>query len=57
MDIINHSLWQVVALFKNHEFVVNEKNFPYEIKVKKEKERFHLVDGHLVLPSFNSHIA
>lgn len=49
MDIINHSLWQVVALFKNHEFVVNEKNFPYEIKVKKEKERFHLVDGHLVL--------
>ena len=49
MDIINHSLWQVVALFKNHEFVVNEKNFPYDIKVKKEKERFHLVDGHLVL--------
>ena len=49
MDIISHSLWEVVALYKNHEFIVKEKNFPFDIKVKKEKERFHLVDGHVVL--------
>ena len=49
MDIISHALWQVVATFKHHEFVVNERNFPYDIKVIKEKERFHLVEGHVVL--------
>ena len=37
MDIISHALWQVVATFKHHEFVVNERNFPYDIKVIKEK--------------------
>lgn len=49
MDVISHSLWEVVAIYRNHEFVVKEKNFPFELKVKKEKERFHLVDGHVVL--------
>lgn len=49
MEIINHALWEVVAVFKHHEFTVEERNFPYDIKVKKEKNNFHLVDGHVVL--------
>lgn len=49
MDIISHALWEVVAVFKHHEFIVEERNFPYEIKVKKEKTNFHLVEGHVVL--------
>ena len=35
MDVISHALWEVVANFKQHEFVVEERNFPYQIKVKK----------------------
>ena len=35
MEIISHALWEVVAVFKHHEFIVEERNFPYEIKVKK----------------------
>ena len=49
MDVINHALWQVVAMYKRHEFVVDERNFPYELKVKKGKTNFHLVEGHIVL--------
>lgn len=49
MDVISHSLWQLVATYKNHDFIVDEKNFPFEIKVKKEKEKFHLVEGNIVL--------
>ena len=49
MDIISHALWHVVATFKHHDFVVNERNFPYDLKIVKEKERFHLVEGHIVL--------
>ena len=50
MDIISHSMWQVVATFKNHEFIVDERNFPYDLIVKKNKEnKVRLVDGHIVL--------
>lgn len=49
MDVISHALWEVVANFKHHEFVVEERNFPYQIKVKKGKTNFHLVEGHVVL--------
>ena len=49
MDFISHALWHVVATFKHHDFVVNERNFPYDLKIVKEKERFHLVEGHIVL--------
>ena len=50
MDIINHAMWQVVAIFKNHEFVVDERNFPYDLIVKKNKEnKVRLVEGHIVL--------
>ena len=49
MDVINHALWEVVAIFKHHEFIVDERNFPYTLKVKKGKTNFHLVEGHVVL--------
>lgn len=49
MDVISHSLWEVVAIFKNHEFIVDERNFPFNLKVKKEKGKFSLVEGHVVL--------
>ncbi len=48
MDIIKHSMWEVVATFKKHEFIVEERNFPYELKVKNSKNKFHLVEGHVV---------
>ena len=49
MDIISHSMWELVATFKNHEFVVEERNFPYDLLVKKGKNKIRLVDGHIVL--------
>ncbi len=48
MDILSHSLWELVAIYHNHEFVVEERNFPYELKVKSFKNHFHLVEGHIV---------
>ena len=55
MDIISHSMWEVVAIYKHHEFIVDERNFPYEIKVKKGNNKFHLVEGHMVLLKVNKY--
>lgn len=56
IEILNHAMWEVVAIYKRHEFYVDERNFPYELKVIKGKTKFHLVDGHVVLLKVKQYI-
>lgn len=48
LEILSHDLWHLVCEFKNHSFVYEDRFFPYQIQVEKDKS-FHLVEGHLVL--------
>ena len=40
---------KIVATYKKNSFLIENKNFPYEIFVKKETDKYHLVNGHIVL--------
>ena len=48
LEIINRNMWEVVCEYKHKEFICDDKFFPYEIKVIKNKS-IKLVEGHLVL--------
>jgi len=48
IDIIKRNMWQVIATYSNHNFTVESRNFPYEIKVNRDPN-IHLVNGHIVL--------
>lgn len=47
MDVIKHSMWEFIATYRNHEFRVDDRNFPYDLIVKNS-QHLHLVEGHIV---------
>ncbi len=48
IEIVKRNMWEFVCEYKNRTFVHDDKFFPYEIKVLKNRN-IHLVDGHIVV--------
>lgn len=54
MDVLKHSLWEIIATYKNHSYIIDDRFFPYELIVSNPK-KIHLVDGHIVKLKINSY--
>ena len=49
LKIIQRNNKVILAKYRNHSFLIDDLNFPYQIYVKKETDKYHLVNGHIVL--------